>query len=230
MIVDRLEMAQIRVDRYIGEDGQAHLISLFGNDSDIGAITAAVHEKASVSVSFPDGETKEVSLGEKAACYRGSVSLPGRKRPVRHLVVIPQELYTNGSAGRTILMRYRREAAWAILVSFLGLPAVPEWADSVLQILESEGLDRRRSMESDAAPWWLRATTEEVLDWIGGHLRSQVLTFPDCKGTIGWPHYSLSAALTEETNSAAWLTQLGSGPGAMSPDPKHGRREQTSIL
>ena len=72
---------RVRVDRYIGEDGQAHLISVFGNDSDIGAITAAVHEKASFSVSFPDGETKEVSLGEKAACYRGSVSLPGRKHP-----------------------------------------------------------------------------------------------------------------------------------------------------
>ncbi len=37
---------RLRVDRYIGEDRQAHLLSVFGNDSDVGAITAAVHEKA----------------------------------------------------------------------------------------------------------------------------------------------------------------------------------------
>ena len=37
---------RLRVDRYIGEDRQAHLLSVFGNDSDVGAITAAVHEKS----------------------------------------------------------------------------------------------------------------------------------------------------------------------------------------
>jgi hypothetical protein len=30
---------RLRVDRYIGEDQQAHLLSVFGNDSDVGAIT-----------------------------------------------------------------------------------------------------------------------------------------------------------------------------------------------
>jgi hypothetical protein len=191
---------RVRVDRYIGEEGQAHLVSVFGNDSDIGAITAAVHEKASFSVSFPDGNTKEVSLGEKPCCYRGSVSLPGRKHPIRHLVAISQELHTNGNAGRTILMRYRREEAWAILVSFLGLPAVPEWADSVLQILERD--DRIAEIDGiGCRPAVVHATTEEVLDWIGSHLQSQVLTFPDCRGTIRWPRYSVPEALIEETRA-----------------------------
>ncbi|MDE3063981.1 MAG: hypothetical protein KGJ51_13110, partial [Acidobacteriota bacterium] len=49
---------RLRVDRYIGEDRQAHLLSVFGNDSDVGAITTAVHEKAAFSLTFPDGETK----------------------------------------------------------------------------------------------------------------------------------------------------------------------------
>ncbi len=43
----------------MGEDEQAHLISVFGNDSDVGAITAAVHEKATFTLTFPDGEVKE---------------------------------------------------------------------------------------------------------------------------------------------------------------------------
>ena len=65
---------RLRVDRYVGEDEQAHLISVFGNDSDVGAITAAVHETATFTLTFPDGEVKEVSLGEHASCYKGSVS------------------------------------------------------------------------------------------------------------------------------------------------------------
>ena len=117
---------RLRVDRYIGEDRQAHLLSVFGNDSDVGAITAAVHEKAAFSLTFPDGETKDVTLGEHASCYKGAVTLPGRKHPVRHLLAVSQYLHTNGSAGRTILLRYRREEAWATLVSFLGLPADPD--------------------------------------------------------------------------------------------------------
>jgi len=103
---------RLRVDRHIGEDRQAHLLSVFGNDSDVGAITAAVHEKAAFSLTFPDGTTKDVTLGEHASCYKGAVSLPGRKHPVRHLLAVSQELHTNGSAGRTILLRYRREEAW----------------------------------------------------------------------------------------------------------------------
>ena len=74
---------RLRVDRYIGEDRQAHLLSVFGNDSDVGAITAAVHEKATFTLTFPDSATKEVTLGEHASCYKGAVTLSGRKHPVR---------------------------------------------------------------------------------------------------------------------------------------------------
>src|SRR5208337_2615899 len=97
---------RLRVDRYIGEDRQAHLLSVFGNDSDVGAITAAVHEKAAFSLTFPDGTTKDVTLGEHASCYKGAVTLLGRKHPVRHLLSVSQGLHTNGSAGRTVLLRY----------------------------------------------------------------------------------------------------------------------------
>src|ERR1700751_876023 len=131
---------RLRVDRYIGEDRQAHLLSVFGNDSDVGAITAAVHEKAAFSLTFPNGETKEVSLGEHPSCYKGTVALPGRKHPVRHLLAVSQELHINGTGGRTLLLLYRREEEWAILVSFLGLPADPTWGDHLLQIIENERL------------------------------------------------------------------------------------------
>ena len=185
---------RLRVDRYIGEDRQAHLLSVFGNDSDVGAITAAVHEKATFTLTFPDSATKEVTLGEHASCYKGAVTLSGRKHPVRHLLAVSQELHTNGNAGRTILLRYRREEAWATLVSFLGLPADPTWAHDTLAVVE-----RKKRIEQldgiGCEPVLISATTEEMLEWIGDGLRSRALAFPEANGSVIWPRYSIAGAL-----------------------------------
>lgn len=185
---------RLRVDRYMGEDRQAHLLSVFGNDSDVGAITAAVHEKATFSLTFPDGQTKDVSLGEHASCYKGAVMLPGRKHPVRHLLAVSKELHTNGSSGRTMLLRYRREEAWATLVSFLGLPADPAWADHILSIAER----KKRIEEIDGIgcdPVLIAANTEEMLDWIGAGLRSRELAFPNANSAIPWPQCPIAELL-----------------------------------
>ena len=177
---------RLRVDRYVGEDSQAHLVSVFGNDSDVGAITAAVHEKAVFTLTFPDGGVKEVSLGEHASCYKGAVSLPDRKHPVRHLVAVSEELYTNGSVGRTILLGYQRDLAWATLVSFLGLPAEPAWAEHVLGVVEAE--ERIKPLDGiGCQPVLISATTEEMLDWIGDGLKTEALSFSQKNGLIAWP-------------------------------------------
>ena len=192
---------RLRVDRYIGEDRQAHLLSVFGNDSDVGAITAAVHEKATFSLTFPDGEVKEVSLGEHASCYKGAASLPDRKHPVRHLVAVSEALYTNGGVGRTILLGYQRDQAWATLVSFLGLPAEPSWAEHVLGVVEAE--ERINPLDGiGCQPVLISATTEEVLEWIGDGLRSRVLSFPERNGPIIWPRFALSASLFPAPSTA----------------------------
>jgi hypothetical protein len=185
---------RVPVDRYVGQQRRAHLLSVFGNDSDIGAITAAVHEKATFTLTFPDTTTKEVSFGENASCYKGSVSLTDRKHPVRHLVAVSEELHTNGGVGRTILLRYLRDEACATLVSFLGLPGNPTWADYVLGVVEKE--ERIKDIDGiGCQPVLVSATTEEVLEWIGDGLRTQALSLPKVNGPIAWPRYSLSQVL-----------------------------------
>jgi hypothetical protein len=192
---------RLRVDRYVGEDEQAHLISVFGNDSDVGAITAAVHEKATFSLTFPDGEVKEVSLGEHASCYKGAVSLRDRKHPVRHLVAVSEELYTNGGVGRTILLGYQRDQAWATLVSLLGLPADPSWAEHILEVVEAE--ERIKALDGiGCQPVLISATTEEVLEWIGESLKSKALTFPEKNGPILWPSRSWQQVFSIELIAA----------------------------
>jgi hypothetical protein len=193
---------RLRVDRYVGEDEQAHLISVFGNDSDVGAITAAVHEKAMFTLTFPDGEVKEVSLGEHASCYKGAVSLQDRKHPVRHLVAVSEALYTNGGVGRTILLGYQRDQAWATLVSFLGLPAEPSWAEHVLGVVEAE--ERIKPLDGiGCQPVLVSATTEEVLEWIGDGLRSKTLSIPVKNGPIHWPQLPLRISQNPSPKNSA---------------------------
>ena len=192
---------RLRVDRYVGEDEQAHLISVFGNDSDVGAITAAVHEKATFTLTFPDGEVKEVSLGEHASCYKGAVSLQDRKHPVRHLVAVSEALYTNGGVGRTILLGYQRDQAWATLVSFLGLPAEPSWTEYVIGVVEAE--ERIKPLDGIGfQPVLISATTEEVLEWIGDGLKNQTLSFPKKNGPITWPNRSWQQVMSAELLAA----------------------------
>src|ERR1700756_4354093 len=120
----------VHVDRYVGEGDDANLISLFGGDAEVGAITAAIYEKHTFTVTFLDGSQKVVGFGPDAICYRGSINLQGRKQALRHLIAVSTSLHANGSAGRTFILHLgpdTRELAWATLVSFLGLPADPRW-------------------------------------------------------------------------------------------------------
>lgn len=181
---------RVRVDRYVGEDRKAHLLSVFGNDSDIGAITAAVHEKATFALTFPDGSSKEVTLGENPSCYKGSINLADRKHPVRHMVAASQELHANGGVGRTILLRYQRAESWATLVSFLGIPGDPRWADHILSTIEAE--ERIKELDGiGCQPVLISATADEMLEWIGEGLRSELLELPSKNGPILWPRYPL---------------------------------------
>jgi hypothetical protein len=136
---------------------------------------------------------------------------------VRHLLAVSQELHTNGGAGRTILLRYRREEAWATLVSFLGLPADTNWADHILGIVEG----KKRIEEIDGIgcqPVLISATTEEMLEWIGDGLRSRVLSFPVRNGPIVWPRFALSASLFPAPSTGELI---GSGMPVSGYIPEH---------
>ena len=185
---------RVRVSTYIGEDAQAHLIGVFGNDSDVGAITAAIHEKATFTLTFPDGTIKEITFSEHASCYRGSVSLSDHKQAVRHLVAISEQLHSNGAVGKTILFRYRPLEAWAWLSVFLGLPAEPSWAEHIAKILESEG--RVQPLDGIGCdPVLVTATADEVLAWISTALKSGEIDFPENNGPILWPKFPLYETL-----------------------------------
>lgn len=113
---------------------------------------------------------------------------------MRHLLVVSEELHNNAGVGRTILLRYKRQEAWATLVSFIGLPAQPNWADYVLDIVQNE----KRVQDLDGIgcqPVMISATTEEILSWVSNGIRSQALDLPAANGPIAWPSFALDALL-----------------------------------
>jgi hypothetical protein len=187
----------VHVDRYVGQGEDAHLISLFGGDSEVGAITAAIHEKHTFIVTFLDGSHKVVGLGSDAICYRGSMNLQGRKQALRHLIAVSTSLHANGSAGRTFILHLgpdTRELAWATLVSLLGLPADPRWSGPILEAMWAEKKIRRLD-GIGCTPAAILGTRDELLARLGQARSLGLLTFPEKNGPVFWPMYTIGQAL-----------------------------------
>jgi len=71
---DATTRIRLRLDRFIGEvdndrNVKAHLISVLGGDSDVGAIWAAVIEQNLFTVEAPGSDPLTASLGEDAQCF-----------------------------------------------------------------------------------------------------------------------------------------------------------------
>ena len=188
---------RLRLDRCIaeidddGRNGKLHLVSVLGGDSDVGAVWAAVHQNQSFRVEGSDLPSLESSLGEKAECHRGSLSIPSRRRPVRHLVAVSAELTQTrlGAAvegNRTILSDDDPVFVLYRLSERFGLPVVPEWADWLMSEMK-----RRRAIRPLAglgcSPVLITGTKARFLSWISRGLRRGEVRFPAVNGPIRWP-------------------------------------------
>jgi hypothetical protein len=135
---DTTTRIRLRLDRFIGEaeerrNGKAHLISVLGTDSDVGAIWAAVVEQNLFTVEPPGIEPVTASWGEGAQCFRGTITIAGRK-PIRHLVGISADLAKtrpgfDPAGRRTILCDNDPTFVLYRISQRFGLPVLPEWAD-----------------------------------------------------------------------------------------------------
>lgn len=194
---------RVQCDCYMGEsdfpgDGdeadRGLLLSVFGGDNEIAAVSAAVSSNSPFSLKFPDNETCLcICMGENASNMRGTILIPGLKHPVRHLVVVSQALRQNGLDGRTYLLNYSPETTWALMASVMGLPARPEWGDWIIDQLDAE---KRISPLAGFGcdPYRVRATREELLEKLGAGVRTKELLLPAKNGPIqGWPEFTVSS-------------------------------------
>lgn len=185
---------RVFMDAFVREErGKAHLVSVIGGDVEIGALSAAFANGDSFKAIDPFGIECVISLGEKPLCFRGSIAIPGRKRPLRHLVGCSQELADTSSNGKLILLSDDHAFIWSSLVRHYGLPARPEWGTWMISQLQQQ----KRIHELPGfgyAGVAVRATREELLALLRRGLRNRRLTFPDGNGAVEWPQIHLTKA------------------------------------
>lgn len=189
---------RVCMDRLILEPSKdgcpvAHLISVVGNDGDIGGIWATILDRRTFGVSDPGIEDVNATLGDKPQCWRGSISIPGRKRPMRHLVAISRELGLTAPGGdnssrRTILCADDPAFVLFRIAQRYGLPVVPEWAEWF-----SEELRRRKAITPltgfGCSPVIVKGTGNAFLHWIGKAVKRGVIQVPEKRSVIDWPSF-----------------------------------------
>ena len=183
---------RVFLDAFVGEErGKAHFVSVVGGDVEIGAIAAALANGDSFTVVDPYGAESIVSLGEKPLCFRGSIMVPGRKRPLRHLVSCSQELADTTADGRLLLVSDDHSFVWSSLVCHYGLPATPDWGPWVISQLQQQ--KRIQPLIGFGyAGVAVKAKRKELLALLRRGLRSRKLAFPTGNGAVEWPEVYLA--------------------------------------
>lgn len=185
---DTITNLSVHLDRLVAEpppDSRTttdlHLVSVFGGDQDIGATIAAAHEGLRFQISIGAQEFIG-SVGEKPTVYRASLQIPGRKRPVRHAVMLSKTFFettfgARSEARRTVLFDSSSTFVLHRLAVRFGLPILPEWAEW----FRSE-LERRRLVESllglNCNPIAVKATKLRLLRILGQGVRRRVIQIP----------------------------------------------------
>ncbi|HZV04496.1 MAG TPA: hypothetical protein VE999_05350 [Gemmataceae bacterium] len=177
---DAASRIRLIADQFIGEpeSGDAHLLSVFGGDSDVGAMAAAIQMNESFLISNPGVLPKWYQLGDRAHLYRGTITVPQRKRPVRHLVAVSSALEAEGNANSIILHRDSPEFMLQRLAIALGLPLLPGWATWLSSQMHSQGRIRRLA-GLNCSPVIVTGTKAEFLDWIGVALKAGEIAIPE---------------------------------------------------
>ena len=182
---------RVHLDAFVGEaERKAHLVSVIGGDVEIGALVAAFANSDLFTVVDPEGNETIASLGEKPLCFRGSISTPGRKRPLRHLVACSQELADTTTDGKLLLASNDEAFVWSSLVRHYGLPATPEWGPWIIGQLSRQ----KRVLSLPGFGYHgvaVKATRKQLLALLARGLRSKQLSFPAHNTAVEWPEVEL---------------------------------------
>ena len=182
---------RVLLDAFVGEErGKAHLVSVIGGDVELGALNAAFANGDSFTAIDPSGFERIVSLGEKPLCFRGSITIAGRKRHLRHLVASSQEIADTTSNGKVILIGDNAAFIWSSLVRHYGLPATPEWGPwMITQLRQQKRIHDLPSFGYSGVA--VKATRKELLALLRRGLHTKNLKFPKSNGAVEWPEVPL---------------------------------------
>src|SRR6202040_270872 len=85
---------------------KADLISVIGGDTQVAAVSAAISLGDRFMAEGTGVQPIRVCLERNAQCFKGSIQLAGRKKPLCHLIALSEEFASSNvsaSSGRTLL-------------------------------------------------------------------------------------------------------------------------------
>jgi hypothetical protein len=180
---DTTTRIRLTADCFIGERAErsgpsaGHLLSAFGSDVEVAALWAAILSEEPVRVGGQDLKPYMVQFGERPAVYRGTLTIPGRRRPVRHLVVVSTQLRAEGDQARIIVKDNSPELILRAVANLHGLPLLSDWSEWFRGRLQKAGRIRPLS-GLNCAPVTVRGTKSEFLEWIGAGLKNGQIQIP----------------------------------------------------
>jgi hypothetical protein len=185
---DTITNVSVRLDRLVAEPppdsrtaADLHLVSVFGGDQEIGAMLAAAQEGLRFQIGIASKEFIG-TRGEKPVVYRASLQIPGRKRPVRHAVILSKAFFettfgAKSEARRTVLFDGSADFVLHRLAVRFGLPTLPEWAEWFRHELE-----RRNLIEElvglNCSPIAIKGTKLRMLRTLSQGLRRKAIEIP----------------------------------------------------
>jgi hypothetical protein len=191
---------KVHLDRFIGEmlpdpprQAKAHLISVIGGDTQISAISAAISMTERFMVEGPDVLPVRVCLERNAQCFKGSIQIPGRKKPLRHLIGMSEEFASgrmSSNSGKTLLAGSDKQFVWASIAQIYGIPGVPEWADWFAEELKTHHATNQ-ILGIGCDPLTVKGTKEQFLDWLSWGVESGAIRFPPDTGSVRWRSVNL---------------------------------------
>lgn len=193
--------SEIRVfcDRMLlSQDGKIGLLaSIFGSDTDVGALLAAAKSNETLIFKYPDGHETQPFVMTEPSIYRSSIMLPGRKNAVRHAVLASSEL-TEQSVFQDINYVLSKDIhlIWAFLAERLALPVLPEWAETIVPILDKYGIITEIEGFNCSA-LCINANRENIMTYVSTALQLGKISFPDTNGPTIWPSFNVSSVLSE---------------------------------
>ncbi len=142
------------------------------------------------TVQGPEVPQLMVTLGKNVQIFRGSISIKSRRRPVRHLVALSDELFqvhaTDASQfGRSIIPDSAPAFVLHRLAERFGLPVIPDWKDWFVAELKRK--DKMRPLLGiGCSPVVVYGTHETFTQWISLALRKKRISIPPHDASIDW--------------------------------------------
>ena len=110
------------------------------------------------------------------------------------MVALSEEIRGLRSPDRTYSLSESPDVVWSAIVRRLGIPAVPEWAERMMELFE----EKKRITIPDCIGYralLVTATGEEVLQWLEELNVQDELRLPERNGPILWPQISMQSLM-----------------------------------